>query len=47
MRGRFVKDDWVEQGAVLVIDLHVVDRDYIEDVVVRTFLVVHCVGVVH
>ena len=47
MRGRFVKDDWVEQGDVLVVDLHVVDRDFIEDVLVRTCPVVHCVGAVH
>ena len=47
MRGRFVKDDWVELGVVLVIDPHVVDRDCIEDVVVRTCPVAHCVGVVH
>ena len=37
----------MEQGAFLVVDLHVVDRDYIVDVLVRTSLVVHCVGVVH
>ena len=47
MRGHSVKDDWVEQGVVLVVDLHVVDRDYIVDVLVRTFLVVHCVDALH
>lgn len=35
------------QGDVLVIDLHVVDRGYIVDVVVRTCPVARCVGVVH
>ena len=37
----------MEQGVVLVIDLHVVDRGYTVDVSVRTFPVGHCVGVVH
>jgi len=47
VRGRFVKDDWVEQGGVLVADLHVAVRDCIVDVEVRTCPVAHCVGVVH
>lgn len=37
----------MELGVVLVIDPHVVDRDCIEGVVVRTCPVAHCVGVVH